>query len=115
MNFPEAREFLFLRPVAVGCGLLMTVALNASLAAAELSSPKAALAPSGNTSLRLEAQHAIEKGLNWLEKHQDTNGFWSSPDHPAVTALALTAFKLQSGSRSQKAEPGAVKKGYAWL
>ena len=68
-----------------------------------------------NTSLRLEAQHAVEKGLSWLEKHQDTNGFWSSPDHPAVTALVLTAYKLQSVGREQKTEPAAVKKGYAWL
>ena len=53
------------------------------------------------------------KGQAWLVNSQNTNGFWSTPDYPAVTALALTAFKLRS--RGQEPEPAAIKKGYAYL
>ena len=43
-------------------------------------------------SVRNEVQHAIDQGLAWLATHQSTNGSWSAPEHPAVTALALSAF-----------------------
>src|SRR5213595_3476249 len=68
-----------------------------------------------NTSLRNEVQHAIDKGLVWLEKTQDANGFWSTADHPAITALALAALRFPPSDREQKAKPPGVKKGYGWL
>jgi hypothetical protein len=43
-------------------------------------------------SLRNEIQHAIDRGLAWLQENQNSNGWWSTPDHPAITGLALTAF-----------------------
>jgi hypothetical protein len=43
--------------------------------------------PAGDLSLRQEVQHAIDKGLDWLQTSQGTNGSWSSPDYPAVTGL----------------------------
>ena len=46
-------------------------------------------------SFRHEIQHAIDQGLNWLKDHQNTNGSWSSTDHPAVTALALVFVKKE--------------------
>jgi squalene-hopene/tetraprenyl-beta-curcumene cyclase len=82
---------------------------------AEQSPPKLELRPAQNVSLRNEVQHAIEKGLHWLEKNQDTNGFWSTADHPAITALALTAYRGWPGSPEPKTEPAPVKKGYAFL
>lgn len=72
------------------------------------------LEPATNTSLRLEVRHAIDKGLAWLQKNQNTNGFWSTPDHPAMTALVLEAFELRP-DRDPKSEPEAVKKGYNFL
>jgi len=71
--------------------------------------------PSSNVSLRQEVEHAIDKGLSWLEKSQSTNGCWSSPDYPAVTGLALAAFELKAVGRDPKPEVEAVKKGYAYL
>lgn len=68
-----------------------------------------------NISLRNEVQHAVDKGWGWLEKNQDTNGFWSTADHPAITALALTSFELQADQRERKREPLSVRKGYAYL
>ncbi|MGI8965417.1 MAG: prenyltransferase/squalene oxidase repeat-containing protein [Limisphaerales bacterium] len=70
--------------------------------------------PERNVSLRHETQHAIEKGLAWLEKNQDPNGFWSTSDHPAITALVLVAFKGDPAGRYQM-EPEFLKKGYVYL
>lgn len=64
-----------------------------------------------DVSLRNEVQHAVEKGSAWLEAKQNTNGYWSSPEHPAVTALVLTALVGPSpGAASAPAD-----KGYAYL
>ena len=69
----------------------------------------------GNTSLRNEVQRAIDKGVAWLGQHQDTNGYWSTPDHPAVTGLALFAMKGQPGAAEVATESPGVKRGYAYL
>src|SRR6266576_4284192 len=59
--------------------------------------------PESNVSLQNEVKRAIDKGLRWLEGNQNTNGFWSTPDHPAITAVGVVAFGLQPGaSRDQK-------------
>jgi squalene-hopene/tetraprenyl-beta-curcumene cyclase len=63
-------------------------------------------------SFRNEVQHAIDRGLAWLQTNQSPNGYWSTPDHPAVTALALTAFKGEPSGRFQKNEPAWLKRGY---
>lgn len=82
---------------------------------AEPSLPKISVQSPSNISLRNEVKHAIDKGWSWLEKNQNTNGFWTTPEHPAVTALALTSYRLQPGVLEQKDEPGSVKRGYAYL
>jgi squalene-hopene/tetraprenyl-beta-curcumene cyclase len=64
--------------------------------------------------VRNEVRIAIKKGLTWLEKNQDTNGFWSTEDYPAITALALEAFELRP-DRDPRAESAAVKKGYDYV
>lgn len=38
-----------------------------------------------------QAQAAVKRGLDWLQKSQGTNGSWSSPQFPALTALPLWA------------------------
>ena len=45
-----------------------------------------------NLSLKNEVQHAIERGLRWLSTKPDPKGYWSQPDHPALSGLVLTAF-----------------------
>src|SRR5690242_5274906 len=39
-----------------------------------------------------ELSTAINRGLYFLLKSQNSNGWWSTADQPAVTALVLTAF-----------------------
>ncbi|MEO7299969.1 MAG: prenyltransferase/squalene oxidase repeat-containing protein, partial [Verrucomicrobiota bacterium] len=66
-----------------------------------------------DVSFRNEVQHAIDQGISWLGKNQNTNGFWSTADHPALTALALTAFLGEPSGRFKT--NSSVKKGYAFL
>ena len=83
-------------------------------ASADSASPKLPLEPP-NTSLRNEVKRALDKGTAWLEKSQDTNGFWSTADHPAISALALVALQGPPGNRSQETNSPALKKGYDYV
>jgi squalene-hopene/tetraprenyl-beta-curcumene cyclase len=66
-------------------------------------------------SFRNEVEHALSRGLAWLQTSQNSNGWWSTPEHPAVTALALTAFEGDPKTRYQTNEPPWLKRGYAFL
>jgi squalene-hopene/tetraprenyl-beta-curcumene cyclase len=79
--------------------------------AAQSAAPASAPLP-GNVSLRLEVRHAIEKCCAWLEARQSNNGSWSSPEHPALTALVLTSL---AGAESGTAASPAVEKGYGYV
>ena len=50
------------------------------------------LARAADESLRQEVQLAIDRGLAYLKSQQNSNGGWSLAEHPALTALALSAF-----------------------
>jgi squalene-hopene/tetraprenyl-beta-curcumene cyclase len=77
--------------------------------------PGRAMTLAGNQSFRNEVEHALSRGLDWLQASQNSNGWWSTPDQPAITALALTAFKGDPKSRYQTTEPAWLKNGYAFL
>ena len=66
-----------------------------------------------NLSLRNEVQHAIDKGLAFLETKQQAQGFWDSDEHPALTALILTACERDTSKHYKDSD--SVKKGYAFL
>ena len=68
-----------------------------------------------NVSVRNEVQLAIDKGLAWLKSHQNPDGSWSSPEHPALTALPLIAFYREPGGRFREAKPEFLQKGYGFL
>lgn len=68
-----------------------------------------------NLSLKLEIRRAIDKGLAWLGQNQHEDGYWSTEDHPAVTALALTAFKREPGDHSQKKFAKQIDDGYFYI
>src|SRR5262249_44105626 len=63
-------------------------------------------------SLRQEIHHAIAQGAAWLEKNQDARGWWSTADHPAVTALALVA--LRGATANDAPETAVTHKGYEY-
>ena len=88
--------------------LCSSLVLNLSLRAAAPSSADPPLA-APNVSLQHEVQHAIDQGVAWMEKNQDPKGFWSTADHPAVTALALVAL------RGANVDSAVTRKGYEFV
>ncbi|HEY0549279.1 MAG TPA: prenyltransferase/squalene oxidase repeat-containing protein, partial [Verrucomicrobiae bacterium] len=66
-----------------------------------------------DVSFRNEVQRAFEKGNDFLQSAQNSNGWWSTPDHPSVAALAVSAMMNEPGARL-KHSPG-VRKGCAFI
>ncbi|MBI3875921.1 MAG: hypothetical protein HY300_08190, partial [Verrucomicrobia bacterium] len=62
----------------------------------------AASANAADESLRNEVQRAIDRGTAWLLANQNSNGWWSTGDHTAVSALALTALNGDPSGRAAK-------------
>jgi squalene-hopene/tetraprenyl-beta-curcumene cyclase len=84
------------------------------LGAEQSAAPNRLLASAHDQSFRNEIEHAVSRGLTWLQANQNSNGWWTTPDQPAITALALTAFKGDPKSRYQT-EPAWLKKGYGFV
>ena len=91
------------------CAPLILIFAAARLFAAEPAKP---LRPT-DISFRHEVQRAIEKGNDFLKSTQNTNGWWSTADHPSVSALALTAMMGEPNARLKNS--AEVKKGYAFV
>jgi len=70
-------------------GFLILLAWLHCAAAAENATRPAIRA---DESFKNELQRAIDRGLAWLKANQNSNGWWSTPDHPALTALPVMAF-----------------------
>src|SRR6185369_7552598 len=66
-----------------------------------------------DVSFRNEVQRAIEKGNDFLKSSQNSNGWWSTPDHPSVTALALAAMMGEPNARYK--DSTEAKRGYAFV
>lgn len=70
----------------------------------------------GNVSLKLEIEHHIEEGVKWLLSQQDAEtGAWSQTDHPAITALAVSALVADPTRDPDMAQPEQVEKGLAFI
>lgn len=76
--------------------------------------PAPSIRPS-DISFRNEVQLAINKGLSWLQANQNTNGYWSTADQPALTALALTAFMGEPSGDYQAHPTAAIVRGYQFI
>lgn len=72
--------------------------------------------PAGHDeSLRHEVQRAIDRGIAWLLANQNSNGWWTTPDHPAVTALPLVALNGEPSGKFLKQPTPQIQRGYAHL
>ena len=80
---------------------------------AAASSATAQLQP--DISYRNEVQLAIDHGLLWLQTNQNSAGWWSTPDHPALTGLALSAFEGNPSSHAAERAPETVARGYEFI
>ncbi len=70
----------------------------------------ASTAPAQNTSLKLEIEHAIERGNAWLQKTQDAEtGTWDDPTYPASTALPVVAAMADPGREAGATPPHIAK------
>lgn len=102
-----------LRTLCLAIGFAMPASLTAETA--PLAVEAEAVVPPRNVSLQKEVRHAIDKGLAWLPSRQDPSGAWSSTNHPALTALALTALMENPSRQARIGENEVIRKGYAFL
>ena len=107
----EARVKIWVKWAVVVCVLSFLVTGVVAAQEAKLPNPEKI----DNISLKNEIQHAIERGLRWLHTKQDEKGFWSQPDHPALTGLVLTAFMGEPTGQFKSNPPGYITKGYEYL
>lgn len=77
-----------------------------------LGAASVAAEPDANGSLKHEVLRSLDRGKDWLIRHQDPKGFWITAEHPATTALALVA--LQAGEPNPDARP-AIEAGYRFI
>lgn len=71
--------------------------------------------PTLDKSFRLEIQHAIDRGIRWLRENQNEQGWWSTPDHPAVTALALMAIQGDPSATDRNSPPSWTQQSYRFI
>lgn len=108
---PGRRGFPALLSATCGIGCLLLLAHTHPARAAEiLSVPR----ETRDLSFAHEVQRAIDKGLHWLATHQEPDGHWSTADHPAITALALIAFRGDPAERHARVDP-ILERGYTFL
>lgn len=93
--------------------LLLLPLLANLVQAVESAKPAVPPVQASNLSMKKEVQHAMDKGLAWLKTQQKPDGFWSSPEHPAMTALVLTAWR--GNPEAPEKDPEFVAKGYRFL
>lgn len=68
-----------------------------------------------NLSLKLEIEHAISKGLDWLKTSQNPDGSWSQADYPALAAMVLTAYMGEPTGKYVAPKPEFIQQGYSFL
>lgn len=93
----------------------LIVAFVFFLRALPLVAVEADLAQKRDVSFQNEIQRAIDRGLAWLRENQNTNGYWSTPDQPAVTAIALTAWCGNPALPSNQRQPEWIRNGYGFI
>ncbi|MCF6311676.1 MAG: terpene cyclase/mutase family protein [Verrucomicrobiales bacterium] len=94
---------------------LATILPNTALAQKKISTKPGA---QGNLSLRLEIEHAIDKGVTWLKQHQNPKtGAWSEAKQPALSALAVAAIAGDPALKQTPKDqlPPQIEKGLSYI
>ena len=92
------------------CAPVIMTAADAPKAKA---SPPAAMPGASPSSTNLYV--AIQSGTAFLLKNQNSNGWWSTPEQPAVTALVLTALNQEPSGRYKRNRSSELNRAYDFL
>ena len=115
---PESDVFFHRRSAARTLLRLAACGLSVGLLAADPAAPAppaTVLPPARDASFAHEVEHAVDRGLTFLLAAQNEAGWWSTADHPAVTALVLSAFLGHPEGRYRTNLPPALKRGFLFL
>ena len=70
----------------------------------------------GNISVKNEIERSIDKGINWLYNQQQLpEGYWGSPEYPALTALAIRSLLGHPDSNRDGKYTKQMEAGFAFL
>jgi squalene-hopene/tetraprenyl-beta-curcumene cyclase len=64
---------------------------------------------------RVQIGASIERGVSWLLANQNSNGWWSTAEQPAVTALVLTALNREPTGRFTRRRTSELNRAYDFL
>lgn len=95
--------------------LLFSISVLLRMSAFSADIESTAVVVGTDVSYNNELQHAIDRGLAWLQANQNSNGWWSVADQPAVTALALMAFEGEPKGRFRENKPDWLDRGYGHI
>lgn len=95
--------------------MILLLAAASALPLTSFAADKVVAGSKPDVSLKLELENAIGKGLAWLASKQNAGGYWSQPEYPALTGLALTAFQGDPSGFYRKKFQDNVGKGYDYL
>ena len=62
-----------------------------------------------------DLQKSIDRAAEFLLKSQNSNGWWSTPEQPAVTALVLTALNFDPSGRFQHDRSSELSRAYDFI
>ena len=68
-----------------------------------------------DVSLKKEVTRAFNNGFEFLKKHQNPDGSWSSPEFPALTGLVLYAFLKSSEYANVREKPVFIQEGLEFI
>ena len=84
-------------------------------AAAPADAPSKQATAQQRTPSDAQLRAAIERGTTYLLQSQNSNGWWSTPEHPAVTALVLTALNGEPSGRFWGHRPSELNRAYDYI
>jgi len=70
--------------------------------------------PGERLSRRQEIQNSIDRGRRFLLSQQNSNGWWSTPDHTAVSALVLSALEGDPGAFKNR-DTSQIRRGFDFV
>lgn len=99
--------------ISAFAGAVLSFWLGGGLLAGAADAPATNSPPKMPTAAELRA--AIDRGVDFLLKSQNPSGWWSTPEQPAVTALALTALNLEPSGRFQHNRSSELNHAYDFI